>query len=178
MKDVKRKYSFSDIGFKPYFTEEEVNFIKKIRLTSDADKYMQGVVEFENGYGISVLLGRLFHSDGEDTYEVAVTYDGHIINRDNEQWVECFLNRNEVEKLMNNVAGLNPIVVDSFDKGDYLVYDFDKYHVYIVGSGRKNIRLFGYFYETRKATYEERGRIFEILSKSLSLNKRKWKITK
>lgn len=66
MKDVKRKYSFSDIEFKPYFTEEEVNFIKKIRLTSDADKYMQGVVEFENGYGVSVLLGQLFHSNGEE----------------------------------------------------------------------------------------------------------------
>lgn len=168
MKDIKRKYSFSDIEFKPYFTEEEVNFIKKIRLTSDADKYMQGVVEFENGYGISVLLGgRLFQSNGKDTYEVAVTYDGHIINRDNGQWVECFLNRNEVEKLMNNVAGLNPIVVDSFDKGDYLVYNFDKYHTYIVSPGRENIRLFGSFYERRKATYEEREKIFERLRKSL-----------
>ena len=90
MKDIKRKYSFSDIEFKPYFTEEEVNFIKKLKLMKDVDKYMQGVVEFENGYGVSVLLGQLFHSDGKDTYEVAVTYDGHIINRDNEQWVECF----------------------------------------------------------------------------------------
>lgn len=167
MKDVKRKYSFSDIEFKPYFTEEEVNFIKKVRLMSDADKSMQGVVEFENGYGISVLLGRPFLSNGKDTYEVAVTYDGHIINRDNEQWVECFLNRNEVEKLMNNVAGLNPIVVDSFDKGDYLVYNFDKYHIYIVSPGRENIRLFGSSYERRKATYEEREKIFERLRKSL-----------
>lgn len=172
MKDVKRKYSFSDIEFKPYFTEEEVNFIKKIRLTSDADKYMQGVVEFENGYGISVLLGgRPFQSNGKDTYEVAVTYDGHIINRDNEQWVECFLNRDEVEKLMNNVAGLNHIVVDSFDKGDYLVYHFDKYHMYIVSPGRENIRLFGSFYETRKATYEEREKIFERLNELLTVNK-------
>lgn len=168
MKDIKRKYSFSDIEFKPYFTEEEVIFIKKIRLMSDADKSMQGVVEFENGYGISVLLGRWpFQSNGKDTYEVAVTYDGHIINRDNRQWVECFLNRYEVEKLMNNVAGLNPIVVDSFDKGDYLVYNFDKYHIYIVSPGRENIRLFGSFYETRKATYEEREKIFERLRKSL-----------
>lgn len=168
MKDVKRKYSFSDIEFKPYFTEEEVNFIKKIRLMSDADKSMQGVVEFENGYGVSVLFGRWpFQSNGKDTYEVAVTYDGHIINRDNNEWVECFLNRYEVEKLMNNVAGLNPIVVDSFDKGDYLVYNFDKYHMYIVSPGRENIHLFGSFYETRKATYEEREKIFERLRESL-----------
>lgn len=168
MKDVKRKYSFSDIEFKPYFTEEEVNFIKKIRLMSDADKSMQGVVEFENGYGVSVLFGRWpFQSNGKDTYEVAVTYDGHIINRNNDEWVECFLNRYEVEKLMNNVAGLNPIVVDSFDKGDYLVCNLDKYHMYIVSPGRENIRLFGSFYETRKATYEERERIFERLRKSL-----------
>ena len=168
MKDIKRKYSFSDIEFKPYFTEEEVNFIKKIRLMSDADKSMQGVVEFENGYGVSVLFGRWpFQSNGKDTYEVAVTYDGHIINRDNDEWVECFLNRYEVEKLMNNVAGLNPIVVDSFGKGDYLVCNLDKYHMYIVSPGRENIRLFGSFYERRKATYEEREKIFESLRKSL-----------
>lgn len=72
-----------------------------------------------------------------------------------------------VAKLMNNVAGLNPIVVDSFDKGDYLVYNFDKYHTYIASSGRENIRLFGSFYERRKATYEEREKIFESLRKSL-----------
>ena len=172
MKDIKRKYSFSDIEFKPYFTEEEVNFIKKARLTSDADKYMQGVVEFENGYGVSALFGSCpFQSNGKDTYEVSVTYDGHIINRDNDEWVECFLNRYEVEKLMNNVAGLNPIVVDSFDKGDYLVYNFDKYHTYIASSGRENIRLFGSFYETRKATYEEREKIFERLNELLTVNK-------
>lgn len=29
MKDIKRKYSFSDIEFKPYFTEEEVKFYQK-----------------------------------------------------------------------------------------------------------------------------------------------------
>lgn len=98
---------------------------------------------------------------------MAVTYDGHIINRDNDEWVECFLNRDEVEKLMNNVAGLNPIVVDSFDKGDYLVCNLDKYHMYIVSPGRENIYLFGSFYERRKATYEERERIFERLRKSL-----------
>lgn len=32
MKNIKRKYSFSDIEFKPYFTEEEVNFIKKAEI--------------------------------------------------------------------------------------------------------------------------------------------------
>lgn len=173
MKDVKRKYSFSDIEFKPYFTEEEVNFIKKLKLMKDADKYMQGVVEFENGFGVSVLLGQLFHSDGEDTYGVAVTYDGHIINRYNEQWVECFLNRDEVEKLMNNVAGLNPIVVDSFDKGDYLVYNFDKYHTYIASSGRENISLFGSFLRNKKShirrkreDIREIERIINFLNKS------------
>ena len=138
MKDIKRKYSFSDIEFKPYFTEEEVNFIKKMKLMKDVDKYMQGVVEFENGYGVSVLLGQLFHSDGKDTY------------------------RDDSLKFFGF-----PIVVDSFDKGDYLVYNFDKYHTYIVSPGRGNIYLFGSFYERRKATYEEREKIFERLRESL-----------
>lgn len=39
--------------------------------------------------------------------------------------------------------------------------------MYIVSPGRENIHLFGSFYETRKATYEEREKIFESLRKSL-----------
>ncbi len=35
----------------------------------------QAVMKFNNGYGISVLSGPMFHSDGKNTYEVAVLYN-------------------------------------------------------------------------------------------------------
>lgn len=38
----------------------------------------QAVLDFDNGYGISVLLGNCFYSNGIDTYEVAVMKDGRI----------------------------------------------------------------------------------------------------
>ena len=38
----------------------------------------QASMAFNNGYGISVLLGNCFYSNGIDTYEVAVIKDGMI----------------------------------------------------------------------------------------------------
>lgn len=38
----------------------------------------QAVLVFDNGYGVSVLIGRCFYSNGIDTYEVAVMKDGRI----------------------------------------------------------------------------------------------------
>lgn len=32
----------------------------------------QAVLRFDNGYGVSVLLGEMFYSNGVDTYELAV----------------------------------------------------------------------------------------------------------
>ncbi len=32
----------------------------------------QAILDFDNGYGISVIIGRCFYSNGIDTYEVAV----------------------------------------------------------------------------------------------------------
>ncbi len=38
----------------------------------------QAVLDFDNGYGISVIIGRCFYSNGIDTYEVAVMKEGSI----------------------------------------------------------------------------------------------------
>ena len=36
----------------------------------------QAKMDFENGYGISVLFGSMFYSNGIDTYEVGILKDG------------------------------------------------------------------------------------------------------
>lgn len=53
---------FEDLEFKPH----------KILSGSHA------VMDFPNGYGVSVLFGDSFYSNGIDTYELGVLKDGHL----------------------------------------------------------------------------------------------------
>lgn len=67
----------------------------------------QAVMHFKNGYGISVLLGNWFYSNGIDTYEVAVLKDGNIcrvtpITDD----VLGFKTQNEVSEIMKKIQML------------------------------------------------------------------------
>jgi hypothetical protein len=36
------------------------------------------VLEFDNGYGVSVLLGDMFYSNGVNTYELGVLANGYL----------------------------------------------------------------------------------------------------
>ena len=38
----------------------------------------QATLEFENGYGVSVIFGEAFFSNGINTYELAVLKDGNL----------------------------------------------------------------------------------------------------
>lgn len=38
----------------------------------------QAIMEFENGFGVSVIFGSCFYSNGIDTYEVAVLKNGSL----------------------------------------------------------------------------------------------------
>lgn len=59
--------TFKDLIFKEYpISKEAEKFPLSIRK-----KYLnakQAVIEFPNGYGVSVLLGECFYSNGVDTY--------------------------------------------------------------------------------------------------------------
>lgn len=58
--------TFDDLIFKPYVNSEVYSECK------------QAVMDFNNGYGVSVLFGSPFCSDGINTYEVAVLYEGEL----------------------------------------------------------------------------------------------------
>ena len=66
------------------------------------------VMEFENGYGVSVILGEQFYSNGIDNYEVAVLKNGIICHKtyitDN---VVGYQTENEVTEIMRKVQELN-----------------------------------------------------------------------
>ncbi len=65
------------------------------------------VMNFDNGYGISVVLGKFAYSNGIDTYEAAVlfkgelTYNTHITND-----VKGHLSEIEVTEMMEQIQKL------------------------------------------------------------------------
>ena len=62
---------------------------------------------FENKYGVSVLFGSCFYSNGKDTYEVAVLFDGSITySTDITNDVMGHLSEDEVTEVMLKVAVL------------------------------------------------------------------------
>jgi hypothetical protein len=67
----------------------------------------QAIEQFENGYGVSVLFGSCFYSNGEDTYELAVLYNDEVtydsgITDD----VMGHLSEDEISEIMLKVATL------------------------------------------------------------------------
>ena len=67
--------TFDDLEFKSWLDPFEASDSLLTRF-QDAK---QATMTFENGYGVSVLFGDIFYSDGESTYELAVTLEGRIV---------------------------------------------------------------------------------------------------
>ena len=62
------------------------------------------VEKFTNGYGVSVLCGSCFYSNGKDTYEVAILFDGEIAyNTGITEDVMGHLSKDEVTDVMSKV---------------------------------------------------------------------------
>ena len=66
------------------------------------------VMEFENGYGVSVIFGERFYSNGIDTYEVAIIQDNHdCFDTPLTDNVLAYQNENEVTEIMRKVQEFN-----------------------------------------------------------------------
>lgn len=62
---------------------------------------------FENGYGISVIFGKCFYSNGIDTYECAVLFNGEITyNTEITSDVKGHLSEEEVSEMMCKIQSL------------------------------------------------------------------------
>ncbi len=73
----------------------------------------QAVVNFDNNFGVSVVFGKTFYSNGVDTYEVAVLRDGEIcydsgISSD----VLGYISREEVSTYMVAIQELEEGYID------------------------------------------------------------------
>lgn len=102
--------NFSDLVFEPHEIAKEAHKLPFLIR----EKYLNAkhaVMWFENGYGISVVKGSMFYSNGIDTYEVAVIkkggvcYDTPIAND-----VIGYIEADEVSNIMKRIQEL-PLVI-------------------------------------------------------------------
>ena len=97
--------TFKDLEFEmhPILLDAKSQDTKEIFANSK-----HAVMEFENGYGVSVVFGDQFCSNGIDTYEVAIIKDNHVCYdtplTDN---VLAYQNENEVTEIMRKVQEFN-----------------------------------------------------------------------
>jgi len=93
---MKKLIKFKDLKFKPHPLAKE-------GIMGHGSK--QAIMNFKNGYGVSVIIGNLFYSNGVDTYELAVLknggldYDNPVANGD----VRGYLKKDELMRLINKV---------------------------------------------------------------------------
>lgn len=87
--------TFRALKFKPH----KLSAIGVSSISST--KLIQAQYTFKNGFGVSVLLGSLFYSNGVDTYELGVTKNGTIThNTEVTSDVMGYLSRDEVSEIM------------------------------------------------------------------------------
>ena len=66
-----------DLVFIPHPIAEEAQKLP-LYLAKEYAESKQAKMNFENGYGISVLFGSMFYSNGIDTYEVGILKNGTL----------------------------------------------------------------------------------------------------
>lgn len=85
-------------------TFEDIEF--KNFLDSKPEEGLQGVINFSNGYGVSVLCGARFFSNGKDTYELCVLYNGEPVypfGHINGIGVFMYITKQQVSNIMRGV---------------------------------------------------------------------------
>ena len=97
--------TFKDLEFvmHPILLDAKSQYTKEMFTNSK-----HAVMEFENGYSVSVIFGEQFCSNGIDTYEVAIIKDNHVCFdtplTDN---VLAYQTEDEVTEIMRKVQELN-----------------------------------------------------------------------
>ena len=80
--DMDKQYkTFEDLDFESWLEKRYDNYTTATFLNL-LDTYagaIQACIDFPNGYGVSVLRGKMFYSDGFTTYEVAITKSDKLV---------------------------------------------------------------------------------------------------
>ena len=85
--------TFKDLEFKPH--------------TLEYGNGKQASMNFENNYGVSVIFGEIFYSNGIDTYEIGILHDGSLTyDTDITDDVIGYQTENEISEIMEKVQQL------------------------------------------------------------------------
>jgi len=91
-------------------TFKDLDFKKHSMAESGIERYQnskQAKKTFDNNYGVSVIFGECFYSNGIDTYELAVLFDGDITyNTEITDDVLGHLSEDEVSAIMIKVQSI------------------------------------------------------------------------
>ena len=99
--------TFKDLDFKPHSLAKYADKYNYPFINEQYSKAKQAIMYFENGYGVSVLYGSCFYSNGIDTYEVGILYDGGLTyDTDITDDVMGYLTESEVTDVMIRVQQL------------------------------------------------------------------------
>lgn len=74
---MNEKKTFKDLVFVPHPITREIQKLP-LYFGKEYTEAKQAKMEFENNYGISVLFGTMFYSNGVDTYEVGILKNGRM----------------------------------------------------------------------------------------------------
>ena len=101
---------FKDLVFKRHEMTKDA-FLLPSSIREEYMNARHAKMQFENGYGISVLKGTLFYSNGIDTYEVAVLDNNGIChNTSMTNDVIGYVDADEVSDIMKQIQELPPVV--------------------------------------------------------------------
>lgn len=116
MEEDKIYFTFDDLKFEEHpmiedlkkalesLPKEEVEQVKSLLGYKIKHTHNQAILNFNNGYGVSVVFGRSFYSNGEDTYEVGILMDGELTsNNPFNEPVIGWKTKDEVTKIMRKL---------------------------------------------------------------------------
>ena len=99
--------TFKDLHFQPWLERRpDISTSPFIADYLDAE---QAILMFPNGYGVSVLFGNVFYSDGVDTYELAVLHGNKLVYPKEvcpDEDVLGYLTKRQVTEAMKKVQDL------------------------------------------------------------------------
>lgn len=117
---------FNDLVFfqHPIAKEAEKNYSS--RSLFRYDKFLQSrqaKMQFNNGYGISVIRSEIFYSNGIDTYEVAILHNGKLCyDTPITKSVIPYATAGEVSDIMRQIQELpNELDEDELDEDGLLI---------------------------------------------------------
>ena len=97
---------FKDLLFKQHEMAKDA-FLLSSPIREEYMNAKHAIMQFENGYGVSVLKGTLFYSNGIDTYEVAVLdNNGICYNTSITNDVIGYVDADEVSNIMKRIQEL------------------------------------------------------------------------